>query len=68
MFNLLESLDLGCGVGAGRDSEDVFTVSTCTGGGGGGEKNGMEGRVGGGGGWGVTENQKWEECAFLPAL
>lgn len=34
MFNLLESLDLGCGVGAGRDSEDVFTVSTCTGGGG----------------------------------
>lgn len=49
MFNLLESLDLGCGVGAGRDSEDVFTVSTCTGGGG-------------------TENQKWEECAFLPAL
>ena len=35
MFNLLESLDLGCGVGAGRDSEDVFTVSTCTGGGGG---------------------------------
>lgn len=51
MFNLLESLDLGCGVGAGRDSEDVFTVSTCTG-------------VGGGG----TENQKWEECAFLPAL
>ena len=36
MFNLLESLDLGCGVGAGRDSEDVFTVSTCTGGGGGG--------------------------------
>ena len=50
MFNLLESLDLGCGVGAGRDSEDVFTVSTCTGGGGG------------------TENQKGEECAFLPAL
>lgn len=34
MFHLLESLDLGCGVGAGRDSEDVFTVSTCTGGGG----------------------------------
>ena len=38
MFNLLESLDLGCGVGAGRDSEDVFTVSICTGGGGGGQK------------------------------
>ena len=64
MFNLLESLDLGCGVGAGRDSEDVFTVSTCTGGGGGGKKK----KKGGGGGGGGTENQKWEECAFLPAL
>ena len=52
MFNLLESLDLGCGVGAGRDSEDVFTVSTCRGGGGGRE----------------TENQKWEERVFLPSL
>ena len=30
----MDSLDLGCGVGAGRDSEDVFTVSTCTRGGG----------------------------------
>ena len=43
MFNLLESLDLGCGVGAGRDSEDVFTVSTCTGGGGGARKSEMGG-------------------------
>lgn len=43
MFNLLESLDLGCGVGAGRDSEDVFTVSTCTGGGGGNRKSEMGG-------------------------
>ena len=57
MFNLLESLDLGCGVGAGRDSEDVFTVSICTGGGG-----------GGGGGGEETENQKWEERGFLPSL
>ena len=39
MFNLLDSLDLGCGVGAGRDSEDVFTVSTCTGDGGGGKRD-----------------------------
>lgn len=54
MFNILESLDLGCGVGAGRDSEDVFTVSTCTGGG------GVGGRE--------TENQKWEERVFLPSL
>lgn len=43
MFNLLESLDLGCGVGAGRDSEDVFTVSICTGGGGGDRKTEMGG-------------------------
>ena len=47
MFNLLESLDLGCGVGAGRDSEDVFTVSTCTGvgGGGGGDRKSEMGGV-----------------------
>lgn len=43
MFNLLDSLDLGCGVGAGRDSEDVFTVSTCTGGGGQKIRNGGSG-------------------------
>ena len=45
MFNLLESLDLGCGVGAGRDSEDVFTVSICTGGGGGGDRKSEMGGV-----------------------
>lgn len=46
MFNLLESLDLGCGVGAGRDSEDVFTVSTCTGvGRGGGDRKSEMGGV-----------------------
>ena len=47
MFNLLDSLDLGCGVGAGRDSEDVFTVSTCPGGG------RTENQKWGGGGWRV---------------